>query len=206
MAAINEIYEMRAYTLMGGQAGINVLHFRVAAFAGSGASDVQIADAWNQAIAATLKACMSSTASFRGVGVRRLKPTLSVETFSILNQGSGGVAGDPLPKQITGISTLRTLTPGRRGRGRIYVPFPAESQNDADQTPTAAYLVVLFNYTSVAIASLLAGINPNTNTLESIVYNRASGTGIPITSFTARDKWATQRRRGDYGRTNILPI
>lgn len=86
------------------------------------------------------------------------------------------------------------------------MPFPAESQNDADQTPTAAYLVVLFNYTSVAIASLLAGVNPNTNTLESIVYNRASGTGIPITSFTARDKWATQRRRGDYGRTNILPI
>jgi hypothetical protein len=206
MAALNDIYQVKVYSTLGQQGGINVLHAKCTFIGGAGVTDQQIADGYSNQLHALWKALMSSTASFRGIGARKIIPTLGVEAFSILNQGAGGVVGDPLPKQVSGIVTWRTALPGRQNRGRSYIPFPGESSNDADQTPVAGYVTALGNLINGLVGSLTIAIGADSNAFTTGVYHRAGQTINLITSGTARDRWATQRRRGDYGRTNILPI
>ncbi len=206
MAFINDIYEVKVYTTLGNQAGLNVFHHLVSNVVGTGVSDQQLADHYAGLYPSVYKNIMSSAASFRGVGVRRIKPTISLEVYSTIGQGPGLVTGDPLPKQIAGMITLRTALPGRANRGRMYVPFPAEAHNDADTTPTAPYMVLLGNLGMVVWSDSVAGGGANTQTMSPGVYHRALGTLTRLTTYTTRDRWATQRRRGDYGKPNILPI
>jgi len=46
----------------------------------------------------------------------------------------------------------------------------------------------------------------NDATLLPVVFHRATNTGNDITSYLVRPVWATQRRRGAYGRQNVPPF
>jgi len=205
MAAVGDVYQVKLYSLLGQQAGINVLHYSVTTLGGTGASDFEIGQAMAAALPTTYKALLSASASYRGLGIRKILPTLSIETYNVTAQGAGGVAGEALPKQISGLITLRTTVPGRAFRGRVYVPFPGEGDNDTDQTPTAGYITRLGNFAGTLITTVTAG-GANSNQLRLGVFHRVGGAITVCNDTTARDRWATQRRRGDYGRTNILPI
>lgn len=206
MADVADIYQMRTYVLAGGQAGINVLHFYVSSKAGTGATDTEIGQAFNTATAAVLKACLSANASFRGTSIRKIAPAVGLEQFNITGQGAGGVAGDLMPKQVSGIITWRTALPGRAYRGRSYVAFPGEADNDVDATPTAGYLTRLTALANAWDVPITAGAAGNTNLLKLAIYHRVFAGTTLVDTYTVRDRWATQRRRGDYGRTNLLPI
>lgn len=204
---VGDVYEVKLYTVQGAQTAVNVRHFRVSAVSATTPADSAIADAFSNRYGPVLRPLMSTSAEFRGAG-QRLVSTIPkpVETYSVAGAGPGTVAADPLPKQVCGLLTLRTAFAGRRYRGRIYVPFPAESDNDFTTRPIATYVTRLQTLGGQFTGSFTITQGANTMTVASVVFSRQLGEWSVVTGYTARSSWATQRRRGDFGRSNLSPV
>src|SRR3546814_8120191 len=76
----------------------------------------------------------------------------------IYNQGQGlFLGGDLLPGQVCGMVTKLTAAAGRRFRGRVYVPFPLETDNDGI-VPSAAYVARINPVALAQISQITAGV------------------------------------------------
>lgn len=202
-----DILEARFVCFVPNQVGINVRHYGVSGVIGA-PTGVDVADYLDGVFESFYKSCISSQATYRGCGVKRLLAVPSAEDIGIANAGIGTGAGDLLPKQTCGLITLRTGLPGRGFRGRVYVPFPAEDDNDTDSTPTAAYITLLtaFGTQLKTVLPMVISVGVTEATLTPLVYHRLLGLGTAITQGTPRDRWASQRRRGDFGAMNLPPF
>lgn len=129
---------------------------------------------------------------------------------STINQGPGAVLGDPLPKQICGIVTRVGEFKGRRHRGRVYTPFPGEASNDPTEgRPNNTFLVNLSAYGQAITDPLAVNNNGDTATLlpgHIVEVNPGDKQFFEWVTYVPRPYWATQRRRGDYGKENESPI
>lgn len=205
--AVGDIYEARFFCRFADQTSVNVRHWRVSAQSGAIPTAAAIALRLSQLTEAEYKAVLSIQAEFRGVGVRQLvvvpKPA---EALDGSEAGNGTSVGDALPGQVAGLISLRTNFAGRSGRGRVYIPFPTEAQNDVDGEPTLAYIGNAQNLAAVLAQSWTLVAGTDSTTFQPIVWNRKLAQYTIITSSIVRTKWATQRRRGDFGRPNVSPV
>lgn len=209
MASVGDIYEVRIFSNFTAQqqCAVNVRHYRVSAVGGTGATDLTIANFIDEALFSLYKPLMHTGVSYRGVGVRRILPLpKTAETFGAQHTGAGTASGDPMPGQVCGMITLRTTYGGPRYRGRLYIPFPAEADNDTDSLPTAAYVTRATDLATALIAGLVPGAGGNTVDLLPIIYSRKFGTWQDVNAYTVRFRWGTQRSRGSYGAKNPSPI
>lgn len=204
MAALGDVYAVRLFTALGDQAAVNVRHYRVTTQQGTGATDAEIAAAMALIYPPAMKNMLVSAANYHGLNVQKifpLPPTVAVP--SSVGAGPGLDTSEPLPRQVSGIITLRTAFAGRRYRGRIYIPFPGELANDPNGVPSVAYVTGLVALANLVLPPVVAGAGGNTSTLTSVLFHRDTNTTDAITNAVAQSKWATQRRRGSYGRPNI---
>lgn len=201
--AIGDVLQARFESVQGNQAAENIRQFRVSAEVAPVPTYGDVASGLGGIIGPELRALMSSSATYRGCAVRRISPLpLTLEQMSTNQAGVGAIAGDPLPPQVSGIVTLRTAMAGRRFRGRFYVPFPAESDNTSGHIPSSGYLSALINLqNSLALATVIT-VGLGSITVIPVIWSRRFRTTTDITLGVARAIWATQRRRGDYGRPN----
>jgi hypothetical protein len=202
--AVNDIIEFKIFSQAPSQVAINVRHYKITFEVGEGASLEAMAGNLAAALAPLYTPIMASNAVFAGVTARHIFPLpVRLET-AIQGTATGGTAvGEALPKQVSGIITLGTGLAGRANRGRIYIPFPTEANNEANSTPDATYLqsLALIGLQLVLTRTVTVGVN--TTDIAPVIWHRETLTSTPITMFIDRDKWATQRRRGDYGRPNV---
>ena len=117
--------------------------------------------------------------------------------------GTGGPG--LLPHQTAGLIALYSNTAGKKGQGRMYVPFPAKIYCGQDGNPTANYLEAL-----TELGTWLTGNQPVqdggvTHLFAPVLYRRG-GSPYQIGAAIARPGWATQRRRGNFGPTNEMPF
>lgn len=172
-----------------------------------------VLDQFANDIVPSYKALISQSATYRGsrASFREANGLFDtaweIETF---NQGVGGVLGDPLPKQVSGIVTRLGVFKGRKHRGRVYVPFPGEASNDpVEGRPNNTYLTALSTYGQKITDPLAVNNLGNTATLlPGHIVTVAPGNNQfhEWVSYVHRPYWATQRRRGDYGKENESPI
>lgn len=212
-------YLLRVFTYITTQSGINRVYFRVTNVTGTPVTEGEVIDAFSSALAPLYKPLISVQAEYVGADIRDVQGTpLPVASASVVGQGMGSDTTALLPGQVSGlISTLTNLS-GRQYRGRMYVPFPglASSNGNIPPAPTAAYVTRLNNlgaelFTPTTINNV-AGTG--TVTLSPVLHHsQPKGTPPPvippdtfITGFRGNSLYATQRRRGNYGRTNPLPI
>lgn len=204
---MGDVVETKVYNLLDDQLGINVRHWQVGAVTGPGAQLSEAATALEIAVEPAYKALMAGPTSFRGVGARVIDPALSLEVFSntLTGLAAGGIT--PLPKQVAGFISFRTDTAGRRGRGRLYIPFPSTDHVEPDGNPTAAYLgiVQLLANTYSQTLTVMGG-GGGSAVLSPVLWGRALKIPTLITRTVVPDRFATQRRRGDFGPTNVSPI
>lgn len=204
--AVGDLMEVKFYCLQAEQVGINVRHYAVTAMAGAGLTELQLAIGFATLLAPKYKQLIAEGARFEGVGVRKIRPLpVSMEAFSANGSGPGTVTGDTLPRQVTGLLSLRTNEAGPRRRGRVYVPFPGEFHNAANAIPSAAYTNLLSELGDALKANASITSGANTADLRPVIWSRVGGTSADLTVVLARQKWATQRRRGSYGRPNAIP-
>lgn len=197
-------YAMKLFCHCSGQLGLNVLHYRVNALTGPAPAEPSVAIAFENAFAGNLIACLNTEAAFLGVNIQQILPVLGLPVKSTLLTALGGGAGVVLPKQVAGLITKRTEFGGRHYRGRMYIPFPGESDNDATGVPSANYQTRLQAVAIQMISTLTVGAA----VFAPIVFQRLDPLmSAQITSYSVRAKWANQHRRGDFGalNTQIVP-
>lgn len=205
--ALNDIYRVTVGTYWGFQVGLNVTHWRVSIIVGAQPGDPIIAAAFDAGFAGVYKTLMHAQATYYGVRVQKIEPQpVLFPAVSANNSGIGTAGAAGLPSQNSGLVTFRTPYAGRSFRGRLYMPFPAEQDNvDATGRPTNGYITnlnALANFYRTPLVAQLAG---NSVTLELGVRGRSIPSFIVVNAHVVRPFWATQRRRGDFGRPNVIP-
>jgi hypothetical protein len=111
-------------------------------------------------------------------------PTSTVGTF----------AGDALPRQTQGLGRWATSTVvgGRRVRGRIFIPGPCETDNDAAGLPVAGYITAL---TASLATVLVAGATASAPVIWHRPTGGAGGSSPLITGVGAAPTWSVLRSR-----------
>lgn len=189
------------------QASYNVFHHLVATGGTITATDADVAKALSNGLATPYKNAMTSSSAFRGAQTRVLivTPPPSPQAF-VGDAGDGAIVGIPLPRQCTGIISWRTAGSGPGMRGRSYIPFPPVEADEGDGVPTDAYLTLLgliagafLSVRDIEVSGRVAHIDPG-------ILHRSDLSFTPFTDFRTPRKFATQRRRGSYGRPNSTPF
>lgn len=204
----------RFWTADSEQASINVINYRVPSVTGVATTDQDMANYLDLQMASVYKPLIYNAANYRGVQVAILGVTPRPATvFSNTHAGAGTAGATGLPRQTCGLVSYQTALGGRRFRGRTYLPFPTTADNQTNGTPTPGYLTLLTNWLAQLFASNTV---PNAGATGSaailpVLNHRAGKTPIPatvtdITHSTVSPSWATQRRRGSFGRANSVPI
>lgn len=203
----NEVWEIRIVSSTSTQVAVNTVRLRCNVHSGTGATDQQLANAFDASINAEYKAVISGQAAYRGISAQRIFPTpRTAAAIAIGSAGVGGVSGDLLPSQVSGIISLKTEFAGPKYRGRIYIPFPGEPSNSLAARPESAYVGALQTLADAIFTPFSIGSGGNTSDLVPVIFHRVSNTTTEVAQAIASTLWATQRRRGDFGRLNSLPF
>lgn len=118
----------------------------------------------------------------------------------------GSISAHPCPTQARPILSWQTANGGRGYRGRLFLFTPSSNAVSAtgylDTTPAAA--------SAALAAALLPPITAGGTTLQLVIAHRHKGPPVtwtvdPVTAAIARVKIGTQRKSGNYGRTNVGP-
>jgi len=204
----DDIISVKSFCFMQNQLGLNVLHYRVTETGGVPTDEIA-ANYFRALIGPLVIAIMADLANFQGVGVQILSPTAFPTIYDAEDPPlAGQVAGDPLPKQTCGLITKRTGFVGRAGRGRVYLPFPAESDSTILDVPSAGYIALMEDYAAALLVINTMTVGGDTAGFIPVIFGSVPGPNQakPITSWTKRTRWATQRRRSDFGATNTTPF
>jgi hypothetical protein len=207
MPAINDVYQVSVYCTIADQVAVNVQHWIAGANTGAGCSDAQIASGFDVLYAPLYASVITAAAQYYGVKVQKIFPLpVSIPVFSKLNTQPGILGPNCVSKQTSGIITLRTALAGRKFRGRMYVPFPSSSNVTVNGQPNAGYMTALTNLAASQVVVQNFGGGGNTTPFTRAIYHRATHTFDRVLLVEPRPLFATQRRRGDYGRPNALPF
>lgn len=155
------------------------------------------------------KALIHNGANFKGCTVHRLSGPGPFEISEQSTVGAGpGTAGTiALPKQVSGLVSFNAAFRGRSFRGRQYVPFPSAADDIGDGIPTTAYILKLLALGAALKAPISAtGGGGGSIDMYPVLWHRVAMTSTFIVGTHASSAWATQRKRGDFGRTNTSPI
>lgn len=213
---LNDIYKMRVYCYDADltQVAINTTYWQTTAEAGTGATQFAMASALDALLSPVYIAAMSSRSIYRGLTFQKISPGLPlVASVSTGNNGPGSVGATTAPGQVSGLISFKTPFAGKGFRGRIYIPFPYSTAADGQGRMVAGYQTVLRDIAAVYVAPHTIGAGGNTTTLECSIQHRENPGAIPpvyryysLDSSNVPLAFATQRRRGQFGRTNPLPI
>lgn len=210
MAAVGDIFEIIpvCWDDVAAQAGLNVLTYRVTNSVGTGSTNDAIAAAFDALFAPLYKPILSANVEYLGIRARRIHPTPpDAPVQSTTGRGPGAVVGDTMSRQTCGLLTKRTAKAGRKYRGRVYLPFPSEVENTSEGIPSVNYI----NLISALAVAMMQEVSPppvggNQSTLSQIVWHETTATWDYVTAMTVRTRWATQRRRSDFGGLNPAPL
>lgn len=208
---LHQVYRHTIFTFLGQQMAMTSVNFQLNSLTGTGGDD--LGDASLQLMAGmsnAWKLAVSTAATMVGSKLAQVGPG-PLPLPGIATDGgvcSGG--SSPLPQQVSGIIKNTTARGGRAFRGRSYVPFPYAAAVDTDYTPTAAYVTKLGTIAADWINTTTITIAGSTYTFIPVIYHRKAGkSGVPaantfdyVVGTVAEKEWATQRRRGDFGRVN----
>ena len=204
----NDILSIRLVTWepTDSQLGINVLHGIVAALAGT-ITQGQIAAAIDTGVNGPYKAWMGAPATWRGVGVTKIFPLPRVlEENTSANNGAGTGGAKLCTQQTAGLNSYHTGLAGRRFRGRMYVAFPSDTFASNDGNITAGGVTALAAVATALAFGVTVTSGPNSATIVYGCWGRVTHVFTPYGQVVSNNKFATQRRRGQYGRTNLMPF
>lgn len=199
---LNSRFRLRIVCFFQDQLGLNIKYGSIVGGSDLPVAEETVAEQLAIALAPLYGACLSASAQFIGVGLTKLDG-ISAEVFDRNHELAGSITGDPLPRQVSGLITLRSGLAGRANRGRVYVPFPGESSNVATgfAVPAPSYRDSLADIGTYMIDPEVEVGADEGDALMRFELPNAKG----FSSFVVREGWATQRRRGFFGRRNLTP-
>jgi len=213
---INDVLELKIWSVQGSQAAVNTIHYKVpTAPITGGATDAEIILAMEAFIAPLMKAILANTATYKGCSIQAIYPKPpKVYQYSTAGQGVGTAGAIALPTQASGIAFVQTAKAGPAFRGRVYWPFPAAADNETTGLPTAGYLTREGNLVAALFQDETVVGGTGTTVLRPVIFHRKANKGATttangtddITASGTEKKWATQKKRGIFGRPNVTPF
>lgn len=213
---IGDVYQVRCVSYTPSQICVNSLYCLVTGVTGTEPSPGQLALTIDNNLSVGYIPLISTNARWRGISVQLQSSPKPVPSTSIVNDAVGGGSGDLLPAQTSYVIAFTNGIANRHGRGRIYPGFGPESNNTASGFLASAGQIILQSLANLMIGSFVnTQVSPaGTNTLQ---WVHRTVTKFPpptpplvayqnIVTAVGRPRWATQKRRGQYGRVNILPF
>jgi len=192
-----------------GQLGITSFHVRIAdgvAREPSFENMEALATAYDAALADPFKECLAQEATYLGLRARLEQgvPVDDLEVKTDANAGFGAwTTANSAPTQICGLLRKRTLRTGRHGRGRCYIPFVPADAVGIDGNPTGGYLTALQLLGTAMLQNrevVMDGVGTTFRTVV-VAADRAAQFYV-CEDITRAGAFATQRRRGAFGRLN----
>lgn len=198
--AIGDMYRLTIEGFVEQNVGINVTHWLVTGQTGTGATPAQIAEAFWNKIGMDYAALVSIVATLQKTTAQRISiatnTPLTVKADFIIPGGPNGeVEGDVLPGQDCGLITWKTALPGPRFRGRSYIWFPGEADNDEVGLPTQGYLDRLNALAQSMLGVVDAGDAQDGSELRLAVYSPVNMSATDVDAYTVRTFWGSQNRR-----------
>lgn len=213
---VSDLVLLRIWCADTEQAAVNTCWYQVAAVGATPATDEDFATQMNTLLAPLYKPVLNAHAEYRGTQVQIMLPVppnhaaySPVFDNSLVGPGTGGA--DALPRQTCGLGSFQTAKPRQANRGRIYYPFPGTIADVGDGSPVAGYVAAIGIITADLSVGIAVVAGARTATLVRVLRHGKDKTGFtppvtPVTGSTVATKWATQRRRGSFGRANSSPI
>jgi len=190
-----------------GQYSQNVVHYLVVTQSG-GFTDQECADALSQEWSSPLRDLMAPNASYVGLKLQRLAPNPTQPVVSTGGAGVGSRTGDLMSPQTCGLLAKKTDTGGKKGRGRMYLPFPSEADNTSTGIVGATYITNAAAVSANLSTNLSLTGAGTSGQVRGILYNPAHGFSAVklITSTVLNGAWGTQRRRSFVNRGDRNPL
>jgi hypothetical protein len=207
--AVGDKFQVTFVCRFGGQNGLNVKYFKVDAVSNMDGLANEFAQKLSTVFAPLYKPLLSTAAKYRGVMMKQVGTLLPISYFATDGTGDGTATGDPLPSQACGLISLYGQGEKRKNHGRVYIPFPAEGDNASNGGVSVAY---------GANADLLGQEFLNNRTYNIggtdtditgrwyIASSQGGGTPCFLESKRVRGFWASQRRRGLLGRSDLVIV
>jgi hypothetical protein len=181
-------------------------NFKVTLIVGVGLSLQEIADSFLTIFQASWTGLIDATSFISGVQAELLvaatgKVIQSAQAVDNVTGGTGG--GGAVPSQVAAVVRKITGFAGRKHRGRIFAPFLAFSFLQANGELTAGSVASFTAATQNVFGNqnMLMGLR-ETDLQATLQHKGAPITTDDVVDFQCTGKLGTQRRRGDYGRTN----
>lgn len=204
---VGDLVRSRIVCATADQIGENVLLYQCATVATGGCTLAEMASAIDTLVFAQYIAAISIFANYRGVGCQNTDPPISTEYTTSANAGPGTVNFPLAPTQTSAILRKQSSQGGPAGRGRLYLPFPAVNAFANDGSMTAGYLALAQAVAAVIPTILVVTGATGTSTFDLVLVTRGStNPNRLVDTVTAVGLWGTQRRRGQYGRKNVIPF
>lgn len=185
---------------------INIYHYEIQTVTGN-PTDQDFAQELDANIKVAQKAVMSDNCTYDGVQVtivnRDVQP---VTVFYNASAGVGTVASNTANSQAAGLLSWLTAFGGRKYRGRNYIAGVYIGAISTLGFPTTSYQTLLS-----ALGSAIFGYNSWTlsgrsGTCALCLFRKNTLAVTIILALELFAKFATQRRRGNYGKNRTPPI
>lgn len=191
--AIGDFYTIQAqWRLTNGQlTAQNQFHFKQTVAVVFDTPEEDLVEAFKAEIEPAYKACVSGQWGIVNYVVKEQPSGLTLLEEAVPDH-SGLLSGDALPPQVATILSFRSTQPGRRGKGRVYLPPANEASSGTIGTP------------STTLNDLVTDLGDELLALESNVlyagwqwsaWSEANQAGYEVITYTPRFQFATQRGR-----------
>jgi hypothetical protein len=192
---------------MTNQVSFNNIVYQVRSVAGGGVTDQAIVTTVDGLVAPLMKVILGNNASWYGTSLGKIWPL--PRTATVIETGNAGVGTAVTPSQpgqVAGIIKGKTDLAGHKQRARLYLPFVYEGGNDTiTNVPTAAAIAHFNTIAAQVYTPYTVTVGMNSTTVVPVVFHRLTHTSNDITAYGPGLKWATQKRRGNYGQPNVFP-
>ena len=209
---VGMILQARAWCVNDQQVSVTTLHHRVDVLSGPVVTDVDFLNGWDTTFAPYFIGLIANGSKYYGSSMQILGPgPLGLLRTTIASQSVGHGGADRLPSQVSGLIRWGTNTGGRAYKGRIYLPFPSEEQNNVDGYPITGYLAGLDALGNEYVSHTVWGLSLGAQTIVPVLRHRKNKVGVipaptQISTWVSSNQWATQRKRGAFGRPNNVPF
>lgn len=215
--AVGNLLRTRFWCVATDQAAVNTMYWSVVASSGAPTTDLNAADEFDFFMGPFYKAQMPSSCSYQGCTVQVVTHPPMTPQVGRASAGAGTLGTIAMPRQVASLVSFKTASAGRRYRGRVYLPFPPVGAAEGDGTMTAAYAVIIAQWSAqwASISTLDNSLTTPTGfvTISQVIPHFLKkgevGPEIPptvVTNVQPGELFATQRRRGSFGRQNSSPI
>jgi len=190
-----------------GEEAFVIMNYVIGTITGGTITDQDFANQASMFYSTLIVTIMPNSCDYDGVEVSLpTRSPIPATVTSTLGHGAGASGTQVANTQAAALISLYSSLSGQRNRGRSYLPFLTATFIDVTGFPTSGFLTLLQIIAAAFAAFQGFTVGGASATFNQVIYHRLTKLWTYVFNWVAQQKFATQRRRGNYGRNRTPPI